>query len=127
MYVSEWGPDPQITLGKQDSNLQQITSWGPAQLVPRWQQTDGSWPGFLLDLEHRVLVDTFVSSPPNAVIPLAVHGNGITCMLLHRPHDPFAVAQRVGMASMPPYLLAQGVKSGSVCVGSLTDGHAAQT
>ena len=121
IYVSEWGPDPRIALGKQDSNLQHITGWGPAQLVPRWQQTNGAWPGFLLDLQHRVLVETFVSSPPNAVIPLAVHGNGITCMLLHRPHDPFAVAHRVGMASMPPYLLAQGVKSGSVCVGSFPD------
>ncbi|KIM71517.1 hypothetical protein PILCRDRAFT_830285 [Piloderma croceum F 1598] len=33
LYVSEWGPDPQITLGKQDSNFQNITGWGPAQLV----------------------------------------------------------------------------------------------
>ena len=126
IYVSEWGPDPRMTLGKQDSYLQHLVGWGLPQLVPRWQHADGSWSGFLLDLEHLVLVETLVSSPPNSIIPLAVHGNGISCMLLHRPHDPFAVAHRVGMASLPPYMLAQGVKSGSVCVGSRTDDYTQQ-
>jgi hypothetical protein len=117
LNTTDWGPDPRITLGKEDNTLRHLTSWGRPQLAPEWQQMEGSSPGHLVDLKHRILGETFVTAQPNAMVPLAVHGSGITCMLLDRPFDTVGLARKVGMANLPSYVLAQGFKSGSLCVG----------
>jgi hypothetical protein len=56
------------------------------------------------------------------MVPLAIHGSGVTCMLLERPEDsekePNIIAQKVGMCNVPPYIFAQTVKSGTIYVGN---------
>ncbi|KAJ7213373.1 hypothetical protein GGX14DRAFT_563697 [Mycena pura] len=62
---------------------------GDRQMVPRWE-APGRRPWFtgkLVDLRSSVCVEATVVSRPNAVVPLAVHGSGVTCMLLERPED----------------------------------------
>ena len=75
----------------------------------------------LVDLEHSVLVNTIVLDPPNggqranAVVPLAVHGCGITSLLVRRVGT---AAHKVGMVNMPPYVLVQGNESATLRVGA---------
>jgi len=126
---SMWGDKFEVKLGELDNNLRKLTHWGDRQLVPRWevpgvQRT--SFTGKLVDLRSRVWVDTIVVSRPNAIIPLAIHGSGVTCMLLEREEDskdshkePNIVAQKVGMCNLPPYIFAQTVKSGTIYVGNV--------
>ncbi|KAJ6475921.1 hypothetical protein C8R47DRAFT_661337 [Mycena vitilis] len=120
-----WGDKPEAKLGEQDHNLSTLTNWGERQLAPRWDAPGPrrhSYGGKLVDLRSRVYVDITVVSPPNAMVPLAIHGSGVTCMLLQRPGDsvkePNFVAQKVGMCNVPPYIFAQTVKSGTIYVGN---------
>ncbi|KAF7369894.1 HET domain-containing protein [Mycena sanguinolenta] len=124
---SMWGDKLEAKLGEQDNNLRKLTHWGDRQLVPQWEvpAIRSSFTGKLVDLRSRVYVDTIVVSRPNAMIPLAIHGSGVTCMLLEREEDsedshkePNIVAQKVGMCNVPPYIFAQTVKSGTIYVGN---------
>ncbi|KAJ7126258.1 hypothetical protein C8R44DRAFT_566033, partial [Mycena epipterygia] len=92
------------------------------QLVPRWE-APGRRPWFtgkLVDLRSKVYAEMIVVGRPNAMVPLAIHGSGVTCMLLERPEDsekdPTSSANKVGMCNVPPYMLAQTIKAGTVCV-----------
>ncbi|KAJ7480348.1 hypothetical protein B0H11DRAFT_1661310, partial [Mycena galericulata] len=94
------------------------------QLVPEWE-APGKRPSFsgkLVDLGNRVYVDVIVVSRPNAVIPLAIHGSGLTCMLVDRADGrakaPAFFAKKVGMCNIPPYALAQTIRAGTVCITS---------
>ncbi|KAF7369879.1 HET domain-containing protein [Mycena sanguinolenta] len=123
---SLWGDKLEAKLGEQDNNLRKLTHWGARQLIPKWE-VPGLRPSFtarLVDLRSRVCVETIVVSRPNAMIPLAIHGSGVTCMLLERAEDskdshkePNIVAHKVGMCNVPPYIFAQTVKSGTTYVG----------
>jgi len=53
------------------------------------------------------------------MVVLAVHGTGVTCMLLNRPDGAEKVAEKVGMVNLPPYILAQTEKCGSLRIGVL--------
>ncbi|KAJ7626555.1 hypothetical protein DFH06DRAFT_1304655 [Mycena polygramma] len=123
---SLWGDELEAKLGEQDNNLCTLTDWGERQLVPRWEPPGPKRPSYrgkLVDLRSRVCIDVIVVSPPNvAMVPLAIHGSGVTCMLLQRPEDsekePNIVAQKVGMCNVPPYIFAQTIKSGTIYVGN---------
>ncbi|KAJ7207324.1 hypothetical protein B0H12DRAFT_1195620 [Mycena haematopus] len=120
-----WGDKLEAKLGEQDNNLRKLTNWGDRQLVPQWEMPKhrpDRFTGKLVDLRSRVYVDAIVVSRPNAMIPLAIHGSGVTCMLLERDEgsekEPNIVARKVGMCNVPPYIFAQTVKSGTVYVGN---------
>ncbi|KAF7369881.1 HET domain-containing protein [Mycena sanguinolenta] len=120
---SLWGDKLEAKLGEQDNNLRKLTHWGDRQLVPKWE-VPGVRPSFtarLVDLRSKVCVQTIVVSRPNAMIPLAIHGSGVTCMLLDRAEDSKVeinlTAQKVGMCNVPPYIFSQTVKSGTTYVG----------
>ncbi|KAJ7214194.1 hypothetical protein C8J57DRAFT_1601702 [Mycena rebaudengoi] len=121
---AQWPGDPQECLGEQDSNLRTLVNWGQRQLVPEWEAPRRRrwFKGKLVDLRNRVWVDTIAVGRPNAMMPLAIHGGGVTCMLLDRAKDlemdVTLGSQKVGMTNLPPYALSQTVKIGSMSVGS---------
>jgi hypothetical protein len=56
-------------------------------------------------MEKASFTKVDVTSEPNAAVILAIHGIGVTCMLLRRHEfDFFATAEKVGMChlSHPP-------------------------
>jgi hypothetical protein len=141
----------QSELGNEDSHLRKLTSWGThmllvlitssdlpscagdRQLVPKWepphhQRRDEdsvtTVTGRLVDLSTGVCVDAVVTEPPDFVLPLAIHGTGVSCLLLKRPKDaakhPVYWAKKVGMANFPTYILAQTDKESdrTIVVGS---------
>ncbi|KAJ7709128.1 hypothetical protein B0H16DRAFT_1631867 [Mycena metata] len=119
---SKWG-DKLARLGEQDHYLRTLTHWGDQQLVPKWEKPmkRTCFSGKLVDLRNRVYVDTIVVSRPNALVPLAIHGSGVTCMLLNRAGDsgaPTVTAHKIGMCNVPPYIFAQTVKSATIYVGN---------
>ncbi|KAJ7138618.1 hypothetical protein C8R46DRAFT_610367 [Mycena filopes] len=121
----EWGDlnTMQQTLAHLDGRLHQLKPWGKLQLTPQWEDptTRRSRPGKLIDLEHGIYIETSVVEIPNVLAPLAIHGNGVTCVLLHRKnraHEEFFGAQKVGIANLPPHVLAQTTKMGTMCIGS---------
>ncbi|KAJ7203465.1 hypothetical protein C8J57DRAFT_1153203 [Mycena rebaudengoi] len=123
----------QSELGNEDSHLRKLTSWGDRQLVPKWepprhQRRDEdsvkTGTGRLVDLSTGVCVDAVVTEPPDFVLPLAIHGTGVSCLLLKRPKNaaerPVYWAKKVGMANFPTYILAQTDKESdrTIVVGS---------
>jgi hypothetical protein len=114
-------------LGDRDSNLRTLHSWGESQLVPKWDHPQRpSHPATLVDLKYKISANTIVlPSPPgrpdvipNALVPLAVHGCGITCLVLY--HSASAhVAHKLGIINMPPYILAQGTRAATLLVGAI--------
>ncbi len=125
---SIWGSEPQHRLGMQDPKLAELLEWGDRQLIPNWSQPDDTEKnrakGTLLDLKNRVMLKVVVSdkpdvasNKPNALIALAIHGSGVTFMLANRTEDPNDIVRKVGMCNIPPYILAQTVRSGTVCIG----------
>ncbi|KAJ7131166.1 hypothetical protein C8R44DRAFT_665016 [Mycena epipterygia] len=121
---SQWGDRFEDKLGDQDSNLRTLTHWGDRQLIPQWEAPNPKrrpcFSGKLVDLRSKVYVETVVVSKPNAMVPLAIHGSGVTCMLLDRSgdakNDPTFSARKVGMCNVPPYIFAQTTKSGTICI-----------
>jgi len=123
------GYDPYRWLQSQDPTFDDASEWGPRQLIPQWDraQLGPSPPGSpphpyaatLIDLRTGVLTKVAVTSRPNNMVILAVHGSGITCMLLDRDDKKIAstVAVKVGMANLPPFILAQAEESGTVYIG----------
>ncbi|KAF7358995.1 HET domain-containing protein [Mycena sanguinolenta] len=117
-----WGEMFEAKLGEQDYNLRKLTHWGERQLVPKWELPGRQSNVKLVDLRNRVYVDAVVVSRPNAMVPLAIHGSGVTCMLLDRAEDSdrdsTIVARKVGMCNVPPYIFSQTIKSGTTYVGN---------
>ncbi|KAK0449881.1 hypothetical protein EV421DRAFT_1289551 [Armillaria borealis] len=118
---SIWGHDTQQRLGVQDPKLAELIEWGDRQLIPNWnppgEKVKERTNGTLLDLNNGVTVKVFVSDKPNALIALAIHGSGVTSMLVDRKEDLDDVVGKVGMCNVPPYVLAQTVRSGTLCIG----------
>ncbi|KAJ7777066.1 hypothetical protein B0H16DRAFT_947454 [Mycena metata] len=121
---ADWGANLENSLGKQDSHLSSLVHWGDQQLIPKWERPPRrEWfSAKLVDLRNKVYTEVIAVARPNAMIPLAVHGSGVTCMLLYRPWEhedaPSFTATKVGMCNIPPYALAQTIKTGTVCVTS---------
>ncbi|KAJ7206627.1 hypothetical protein GGX14DRAFT_317366, partial [Mycena pura] len=118
---SEWGGIETVKqkLGYLDSILLDLKPWGKAHLVPTWQHPTKRPPmiGRFLDLESGIYVEAAVVEPPNVIVPLAIHGNGVTCVLLRRSsrsHEKVFGAQKVGIANFPPHVLAQTTKMGTM-------------
>ncbi len=113
-----WGHAPQQRLGEQDPKLAKLITWGKRQLIPSWSLSDGKESnGTLVDLNSRVMVKVAVTGKPNAMIILAIHGSGVTSMLVDRKEELHELVRKVGMCNVPPYVLAQTVRSGTICVG----------
>ncbi|SJK99740.1 uncharacterized protein ARMOST_03051 [Armillaria ostoyae] len=122
---SLWGYGPQQHLGIQDPKLTELIEWGDRQLIPNWNppgEEEEQWAnGTLLDLNSRVMVKVFVSDKPNALIALAIHGSGVTSMLVNRSDNLGSIVSKVGMCNVPPYVLAQTIRSGTLCIGIPSD------
>ena len=92
-------------------------------MIPKWSAPSQSFRGKLLDLKTCVYTEAIVVDVPNAIVPLAIHGSGVTCMLLERGEDQDKksnlIARKVGMCNLPPYIFAQVVKCGTVHVGPI--------
>ena len=113
-------------LGHRDHRLHHLTTWGESQLVPHWEAPRRQTrQATLVDLKGGVFIPIIIVDPPgpNALVPLAVHGCCVTCMLIHRPANetPGTVSHKVGMVNMPPYVLSHGKQSGSILIGGYTD------
>ncbi|KAJ6566944.1 hypothetical protein B0H19DRAFT_900174, partial [Mycena capillaripes] len=120
---SEWGDieTTQDKLGYLDSNLRKLKPWGKSQLVPKWQDPTKRpcIPGKFVDLENGIYVEGTVVERPNVLVPLAIHGNGVTCVPLRRgsrSHEKVFGAQKVGIANFPPHILAQTTKMGTMSI-----------
>ncbi|KAF7762512.1 hypothetical protein Agabi119p4_9105 [Agaricus bisporus var. burnettii] len=124
------GRDAYRWLQSQDPTFDKEVEWGARQLIPQWDvpHAGPSPPGVpprpytvtLIDLRTGVLTKAAVTKRPNSMIALAIHGSGITCMLLDRNEKEVkvATAAKVGMANLPPFVLAQAEASATVYVGS---------
>lgn len=95
-----WGADPSDALGEQDPRFKRLREWGERQLVPRWDTpspADGEnrghrlVSGSLVDMKSKVYTKVVVidGAYPDLMVELAVHGTGITGILLQKPdgHD----------------------------------------
>ncbi|KAK0213953.1 hypothetical protein IW262DRAFT_1407651 [Armillaria fumosa] len=119
---NDWGIEPQVNLGAQDPDFAKLFEWGHNQLIPIWsppKKQDERWNGSLLDLKNRVFVKVFVTNKPDASISLAIHGSGVTSILVGQKVDPDSVIlEKVGMCNLPAYALAEMIHSGTLCVGA---------
>ncbi|KAJ7214234.1 hypothetical protein C8J57DRAFT_1199564 [Mycena rebaudengoi] len=119
---STWGGEIEETkkkLGDLDSNLRTLKPWGESQLVPEWQRPTKRLgeciPGKFVDLKSGIYLETTVVELPDMFVPLAIHGNGVTCVSLRRgsrSHEMTFGAQKVGIANFPPYIMAHTTKMG---------------
>jgi hypothetical protein len=104
---------------------------GKSQLVPIWQNsTSAGVAGRLVDLEHGIYIETSVVEKPNVIVPIAIHGNGVTCLLLNRKtrtHEQLFGAQKVGIANFPSHILAQTTRMGAMSIESQWDEEKPQT
>lgn len=98
---------------------------GESQLVPEWQsptkRIGECIPGKFVDLKSGIYLETTLVELPDILVPLAIHGNGVTCISLRRgsrSHEKMFGAQKVGIANFPPHILAQTTKMGTVTIGS---------
>ncbi|KAK7029466.1 hypothetical protein VNI00_014499 [Paramarasmius palmivorus] len=114
-----WGSQPEKLLGQLDRSLDgRIVEWGEKQMAPRWDVPCSQYMrGHLIDMRNGIKVRVVVAKKPNAMVVLAVHGCGVTYMLLNRSDDANDVAEKVGLANLPPFTLAGTDRSGSVRVG----------
>ncbi|KAF5348889.1 hypothetical protein D9756_009820 [Leucocoprinus leucothites] len=122
--------DPIPLLATKDFSYRNMTEWGNRQLIPRWDAPTKHLenPGedvprpyriTLVDLQTGVYTKAMVTGRPNNMVILAVHGGGITCMLLQREEKALEarVSVKVGMVNVPPFVLSQSDYSGTVYVG----------
>ncbi|KAK0216876.1 hypothetical protein IW262DRAFT_1256726, partial [Armillaria fumosa] len=72
--------------------------------------------GTLVDLNSRVMVKVVVTGKPTVMIILAIHGSGVTSMLVDRKEELHEPVRKVGICNVPTYVLAQTVHSGTICV-----------
>jgi hypothetical protein len=111
-------------LGKRDSRLEHLSDWGERQLVPRWtSRLQGLKGATIVDLrsniQSRFVLRDWPGRKANALVPIAVHGCGITCLVLHHFDDKYRPAIKLGIVNMPPYALNQGTEVGSLEVGAV--------
>ena len=119
------GHDPVRWIQSQDPSCVNASEWGDRQLAPRWDDvkstslTPRPYNVTLMDLRSGVFTKAVVTSCPNDMVILAVHGSGITSMLLSRDAAvaESTITSKVGMANLPPFALAQADQSGTVYVG----------
>ena len=123
------GHDPVRWVQSQDPSYFNASEWGDRQLAPRWDDVNSTsltprpYNVTLMDLQSGVFTKAVVTSCPNDMVILAVHGSGITSMLLSRDATVDrcvmkpTVTSKVGMANLPPFALAQAEQSGTVYVG----------
>jgi hypothetical protein len=124
---SIFGYDPHNALLRVDRDLGlNLTVWGQSQMAPNWETAPpnsnlAATRGItLFDLSCEVAVKAQVMGKVNDLVILAIHGNGLSCMLLDRPVKGARVklmASKVGMTNLPPYVLCQSTSSGTVYVG----------
>ncbi|KAJ7030771.1 hypothetical protein C8F04DRAFT_1365292 [Mycena alexandri] len=128
---ADWSANLERSLGKQDSHLRSLVHWGYYILQVESGINNlfpnGSRPQDENRSQQNLWIfgtksEVIAVARPNAMIPLAVHGSGVTCMLLYRPWDhedaPSFTGTKVGMCNIPPYALEQTIKTGTVCVTS---------
>lgn len=128
--VFDGDKDPIPFLQSRDPDYTKSVEWGARQLIPTWDEPDSHGknpPGkppylrtiILVDLKTGVSTKAVVTGRPNNMVALAVHGSGVTCMLLDRNKDALeaTVSVKVGMVNVPPFVLAQAHTSGTVYVG----------
>ena len=120
------GQTPEAYLASKDRQLETLEPWGDHQLAPQWIQGGSvvdSEEVTLVDLMSRVkskfLVRNWEGKEPNALVPIAVHGCGVTCLVLHHHDDPFEPAIKLGIVNMPPYVLVIAKSVGSMVVGAV--------
>lgn len=124
------GGNPFPFLQSSDPDYTKSAEWGNRQLSPTWDQPDPQgkskpgesprlYPITLVDLKTGVYARASVIGRPNNMVALAVHGSGITCMLLQRNKKAreATVSAKVGMVNVPPFVLAQAQNSSTVYVG----------
>ncbi|KAK7455878.1 hypothetical protein VKT23_010915 [Stygiomarasmius scandens] len=117
---SAWGSKPETILGQLDPSLKKLDEWGDRQMIPKWDATGSQFKvGHIVDLRLGIRTRVVVTKKPNSMVILAIHGTGVTCMLLNRPDGGDKVAEKVGMVNLPPYILAQTEKCGSLRIGVL--------
>ncbi|KAF5348829.1 hypothetical protein D9756_009828 [Leucocoprinus leucothites] len=122
--------DPISFLAARDFNYRNTTEWGDRQLIPKWdvptKQLESAGEHIprpygvtLINLQTGVYTKAMVTGRPNNMVVLAVHGGGITCMLLQREEKALEanVSVKVGMVNVPPFVLSQADYSGTVYVG----------
>ncbi|KAJ7754577.1 hypothetical protein B0H16DRAFT_1542834 [Mycena metata] len=111
-------------LGKLDPTLHTLDSWGEQQFSPRWQppQHRPYFAAKVVDLRRRVSVDVIVVSRPTSMVLLALHGPGITAMLITPHVDPnqrrIGAARKAGMCNLPLYIREEAVESDSIYIGA---------
>ncbi|THU76093.1 hypothetical protein K435DRAFT_974575 [Dendrothele bispora CBS 962.96] len=115
-----WGSRPELVLGQIDHGLGKLAEWGDQQMIPTWDSPMRVpyMTGHLVDLRMGIKVRVVVTGRPNSMVVLAVHGSGITYMLLNHPSGVGQVAEKLGMANLPPFTLAFTQKGGSIRVGT---------
>ncbi|KAJ3563948.1 hypothetical protein NP233_g8611 [Leucocoprinus birnbaumii] len=123
------GHDPIPFIKQRDPSYFKMIEWGARQLIPKWNvlrephahdaEIPRAFRATLVDLRTGVYTKAMVTERPNNMVVLAVHGSGITCMLLKREEKPFGatVSTKLGMVNVPPLVLAEAGPSGTVYVG----------
>ncbi|TFK38531.1 hypothetical protein BDQ12DRAFT_651626 [Crucibulum laeve] len=103
-------------LTSRDFSFQNLYRWGdPSKhTIPQWHAATDSRAVMLVDLKSTFFVRVNAIGRPNVLIPLAIHGSGITCMLLHKSATSTA---RVGMANVPPHILNENFAMESIYIG----------
>jgi hypothetical protein len=121
-------------LGERDSRLEELGNWGRNQLAPEWTYDLSTWAeeerddirkATLVDLNLGIKAECYIreweEKPPNALIPLAVHGCGVTCLILHHHDDRLKAAVKLGIINLPPYILKEGIALPPLEVGAVRE------
>lgn len=94
-----------------------VLEWGNEQMIPRWDEDKGGRiHGALIDAQFGVVTRAVVTAKPNTLAVLAIHGSGVTSMLMEKPDAHFSQANKVGMCNLPPYCLYLTEQVGSITV-----------
>lgn len=119
------GQSPDEYMESKDRQLTSLELWGADQLAPQWKVPNvASEEASVVDLISRVRspfhMRKWEGKEPNALIPIAVHGCGVTCLVVHH-EDSSTAAVKLGIVNMPPYILALGTTVGSLVVGAVPE------
>lgn len=106
----EWKEDPSPALEKRDPRFKKLHEWGTRQMIPKWDppgavnSTNSRHrliSGNLVDLQNKVYTRVTVidGAYPDLMVLLAVHGTGITGILLRKPNSDDVEEEDTGPAS----------------------------
>ena len=99
------------------ANVRGFLEWKQEIQWPIPRNLKGLETGWLLHLKTRIAVRVQITSRPNLVVALAIHGSGVTCMLLKQDiRNPTKPAEKVGMVNFPASILEEMEVSSSICV-----------